>query len=102
MEQAGEWKEKLGAVTKYYLVNTYVNPTQSSFRYTNIQQRENCLSYMRSRIFTGHDDECIESTPCGRYFTFKFVSDLTKIVWSSGIGYCLINFYFHCILFDDP
>ena len=34
MEQAGRWKEKLGAVMNYYLVNTFVDLTHSYFRYT--------------------------------------------------------------------
>ena len=46
------WSEKLGAVTKYYLVNTFVDPIHSRFRYTKIiYNKENCLSYMRRRIF---------------------------------------------------
>ena len=35
-EQAGRWKEKLGAVTKHYLVNTFVDSTHCCFRYTKI------------------------------------------------------------------
>ena len=35
-EQAGTWKEKLGAVTKYWIDNTFVNPTHCFFRYTKI------------------------------------------------------------------
>ena len=47
VEQAGRWKEKLGAVTKYYLVNTFVDPTYSCFRYTKtIYNREKIVYHM--------------------------------------------------------
>ena len=47
MEQADRWKEKLGAVTKYYLVNTFVDPTHSCFRYTKtIYNREKIVYYI--------------------------------------------------------
>ena len=36
VEQAGRWKVNLGAVTKYYVVSTFVDPIRCCFRYTKI------------------------------------------------------------------
>ena len=45
MEQADRWKEKVGAVKKYYLVNTFVDSTHSCFRYTKIISNKNKIIY---------------------------------------------------------
>ena len=44
-EQAGRWKEKLGAVTKYYVANTFVDPTHCCFRYTKIIYNKEKIAY---------------------------------------------------------
>ena len=44
-EQADTWKEKVGAVTKYYLVKTFVDSTHSCFRYTKIIYNKNKIIY---------------------------------------------------------
>ena len=43
--EAGRWKEKLGAVTTYYLVNTFVDPTHSCFRYSRIIYNKEKIVY---------------------------------------------------------
>ena len=45
MEQADRWKEKVGVVTKYYLLNTFVDSTHSCFRYTKIIYNKNKIVY---------------------------------------------------------
>ena len=49
---------------------------------------------------TGYDGGCIESASLLVVPNAQFYKWLKNIVWSNGIGCCLINFYFHCILCD--
>ena len=45
VEQADRWKEKLGAGTKYYLVNTFADSTHGCFRYTKIIYNKEKIVY---------------------------------------------------------
>ena len=45
VEQANRRKEKLGAGTKYYLVNTFADPTHGCFRYTKIIYNKEKIVY---------------------------------------------------------
>ena len=49
-----QMKRKTGAVTKYYLVNTFVDPTHSCFRYTRIiYNKEKIVYHIREAEYLG-------------------------------------------------
>ena len=46
VDRAGRWKEKLGAVAKYYIGDTFVDPTHCCFWYTRIIYNKEKIAYI--------------------------------------------------------